>query len=319
MRGVNLPSLGEIRNEIISAKTKAQDSIRKKYLKKLADYTGRDTLIYASDFTSPKIVNIPASTLSITTQDLQGFMSALNGLKGKNLDIIIHSPGGSAEATEQIVQYLRSKYDHIRLIVPQNAMSAATMLACACDEIIMGKHSALGPIDPQVSFPTANGQFTAPAQTIISEFEQAKKETKNDPSIAPLWMAKVQNIPFGFLQFCENSMKLSEERVAHWLKTYMFKKDRNKNKKAKDIARWLADHKLHKTHGKPISMQEAKQKGLKVTFLEDDDILQDLVLSVHHATLVTFETTNCVKFIENHLGKGQYLQITVEPVKVPIK
>jgi ClpP class serine protease len=28
------------------------------------------------------------------------------------------------------------------------AMSAATMIACAADVIVMGKHSFLGPIDP---------------------------------------------------------------------------------------------------------------------------------------------------------------------------
>jgi ClpP class serine protease len=61
-------------------------------------------------------------------------MAALHGAKNSNLDIIIHSPGGSLEAAEQIVNYLRAKQGHIRAIIPQNAMSAATMIACACKE-----------------------------------------------------------------------------------------------------------------------------------------------------------------------------------------
>lgn len=52
-------------------------------------------------------------------------MSAVHELKGESLDIIIHNPGGSAEATEQIVLYLRKMFSHIRAIIPQNAMSAA--------------------------------------------------------------------------------------------------------------------------------------------------------------------------------------------------
>ena len=80
-------------------------------------------------------------------------MSALHELKGEELDLILHSPGGSLEVSEQVVTYLRSKYRHIRAVVPQNAMSAATMIACACDGIVMGKHSALGPIDPQITVP----------------------------------------------------------------------------------------------------------------------------------------------------------------------
>jgi ClpP class serine protease len=56
-------------------------------------------------------------------------MGVFYELKGKDLDLIVHSPGGSPEATEAIVTYLRSKFNDIRVIVPQAAMSAATMLA----------------------------------------------------------------------------------------------------------------------------------------------------------------------------------------------
>jgi len=140
-------------------------------------------------------------------------MSALHGLKGDNLDLILHSPGGSMEAADQIVQYLRRKYKHIRAIIPQNAMSAATMIGCACDTIVMGKHSALGPIDPQVSFPTATGTFTAPAQAILDEFEQAKNEIKSDPSTIPLWASKIQVYPPGFLQMCQTTLDLAKEKV----------------------------------------------------------------------------------------------------------
>jgi hypothetical protein len=101
--------------------------------------------------------------------------------------LIRHSPGGSLEAADQIVQYLRSKFTHIRAIVPQNAMSAAMMLACACDEIIMGKRSAIGPIDPQITFPVQNGHFTAPAQAILAEFDEAQKAVIADPRTAVLW------------------------------------------------------------------------------------------------------------------------------------
>jgi len=306
-----LPSRDIIQDTILSERRTSQDKVRRNYLKKLYGYTKRDTVIYASAFTSRRIVNIPSSIISITTEDIQGFMSALKGLKGDDLDLIIHSPGGSAEAVEQIVQYLRSKYNHIRAIVPQNAMSAATMLACACDEIIMGKHSALGPIDPQITFPTATGQYTAPAKTILLEFEQAKTEILRNPQISPLWMAKVQTIPFGFLQFCQKTIDLSKEKVESWLETYMLRNEVDKSNKANQIAEWLADYDLHKTHGKPISIKEAQEKGLKVLPLEEDQKLQDLVLSVYHSTLVTFDITDCMKFIENHFGKGWYLTLNI--------
>src|SRR5690349_23814561 len=39
----------------------------------------------------------------------------------------------------------------VRAFVPQIAMSAGTMIACSCKEIFMGKHSNLGPVDPQIN------------------------------------------------------------------------------------------------------------------------------------------------------------------------
>ena len=94
-------------------------------------------------------------------------MTAMHGQSKDQLDLIIHSPGGHVEAVEQIINYLRSKYSHIRAIVPQSAMSAATMLACACDEIVMGKHSAIGPIDPQMTFRRANNIITTAPATLL--------------------------------------------------------------------------------------------------------------------------------------------------------
>ncbi len=187
-----MPTRDEIAKEIISLKGVAQDKIRRNYIKELQNYTKRDTIIYASAFTSKKLPQLPPFLMSITNEDIQGFMSALYGLSGDSLDLILHSPGGSLEAADQIVQYLRAKYMNIRAIIPQNAMSAATMIACACDSIVMGKHSAIGPIDPQITFPTQSGHFTAPAQAILDEFERAKEEVVKDPRTAPLWVSKIQ-------------------------------------------------------------------------------------------------------------------------------
>jgi hypothetical protein len=155
-----------------------------------------------------------------------------------------------------------------------------------------------------VTFPTQTGAFTAPAQAILDEFEQAKREVKADPSCAPLWATKVNSYPHGFLSLCDTVLQLAREKVATWLDTYMFTKDGTKP--GHQIAEWLGNANIHKTHGHPIGMQLALDHGLKVTKLEDDPKLQDLVLSVFHATMVAFRVTPCVKLIENHNGQGLY-------------
>lgn len=221
------------------------------------------------------------------------------------------------EAADQVVQYLRSKYEHIRAIVPQNAMSAATMIACACDVIVMGKHSAIGPIDPQVTFPTTSGQFTAPAQAILDEFERAKQEIAANPATIPLWVTKIQAYPHGFLTLCQTTLDLARDKVADWLSRYMFKNDADRDEKSRRIANWLGDAKEHKTHGRPINIDQAESKGLKIERLESNQDFQENVLSVFHAAMATFQVTPCVRMIENQHGKGLYTTITITAVAVP--
>lgn len=300
-----MPSRSQIQERIQDTKGKAQDNIRREYLNDLHEHTNRDLIVYMSGFTSLKAPTIPSTFQSINLQDVQGFMAALHGLKGDKLDIMLHSPGGSLEAAEQIVQYVRSKYEHIRAIVPQNAMSAATMIACACDEIVMGKQSALGPIDPQLTLPSPTGQFTAPAHSILDDFNKAKESIIAEPQSAPLWVNRINLLPPGILNICENTIKNSESKVAEWLNSYMFSND--EDKKGEEIAAWLGKAAEHKSHGRPIGIEHCKDLGLKVTALEDDQDFQEKVLSVFHASAVTLDLTACIKFIENQNGKGWFL------------
>ncbi len=308
-----MPSRNDIQNEI--TRSDRQDIVRRQYIKELSDYTKRNTIIYSTAFTSKKtsVQQLPGILLSITPEDIQGFMAAVHELKGDTLDLIIHSPGGSAESAEQVVAYLRAKFKHIRAIIPQNAMSAATMLACACDEIIMAKHSAIGPIDPQMGITANNGsRYFIPAQSILDEFEQAKSEVIKNPELATLWVNRINQYPHGFFQQCDALVKLAKIMVGTWLDNYMFK-DVEGKKPGTEIADWLGNAKEHKTHGRPLTIDVAKSKGLNVTLLENDSKLQDLVLSLFHATMVTFDSTPCVKLIENQNGKGWFSLVTVQP------
>ena len=302
-----MASENEILNQIIEYKKTGQDLIRRRYLAQLSEYTKNDVILYAASFPCT-IPNVSGNLLSIGLDDIQGFMTCMNGLGSDKLDLIIHSPGGSLEAADQIVQYLRSKYEYIRAIVPQNAMSAATMIACACDEIVMGKHSAIGPIDPQMTLTRANGvSYSLPAHSILADFECAKQEIAQDSAAAKVWIPKLLEIPNGFLDLCKQTIMLSKSRVAEWLNLYMFKNEGDK--KGETIAQWLGDFNEHKTHGRPINYQLAKTQGLKITLLENDQEFQDKVLNVFHATQATFHVVSCVKIIENHQGKGRYTVI----------
>lgn len=302
-----MPTREHIQREIQQLKGAGQDAVRHKHLKNLHKVTKRDTVVYFSSWSIARPYPVPQAAVSVWPDDIQGFMASLHGLKGRELDLILHSPGGSLEAADQIVQYLRAKYQHIRAIVPQNAMSAATMIACACDEIVMGKHSAIGPIDPQMNI---NGAVI-PAHAILQDFDKAKADIAANPILGNMWVPRLQQLPPGFLNLCEQTIQLAQEKVRSWLSQYMFSGE-TQNPSA-EIASWLGNFNEHKTHGRPIGFELALAKGLKVTKLEDDPKLQEAVLSVFHSIMVTFQATHCLKIIENHTGKGHFLVAAQAP------
>ena len=125
-------------NELLEQINAPLDKVRREYLKKLHAKTGRNVVTYYSGW-----LQRPPNTsgLSVCDADMNSFMSVFHKLdKKKGLDLILHTPGGEVPATEAIVSYFHSMFGaDIRCFVPQLAMSAGTMIACGCKEIIMGK------------------------------------------------------------------------------------------------------------------------------------------------------------------------------------
>ncbi len=269
----------------------------------MSAHTGRDTILYAADTGNKSLPPDIAFHLSIEQNDLQGFMASLHELKRQELDLVLHSGGGSLEAAEKIVNYLRCKYSNIRAIIPDRAMSAATMIACACDSIVMAKHSAIGPIDPQF---VVNGT-AIPANAILEEFAMARNEVSKNPNLAFFWAQRFQSLPPGFLDQCRIESERSAAVVAKWLLDRMLKGKTPDEVAA--VAKWLSDREAHKSHGRPICAQEASDAGLKVELMEKDATLQNLVLSLYHTTMLTFEQSPTIKIIENHAKKGFYVKV----------
>ena len=297
----------ELNKEIASGNKIPHDFLRRKYLTQLYQKTGRNVILYASAWTQTG-KNIDPGLLSITEEDLQGLMEVVHGLKGDKLDLIIHSPGGSPTATEALVIYLRSKFKDIRVIIPHAAMSAATMLACSANSIVMGKHSFIGPIDPQMILQTKLGATYVPAQAIIDQFRMAQKECKV-PEQLNSWFPILEQYGPALITQCDNAIKLSEELVSEWLSKYMFANKRDSKKRARSLAKYLSNHRGFKTHSRHIDRDEAKKRGLVIENLEEDQKFQDLILSIYHATTLTLSLPNPVKIIENQLGKAFVKQV----------
>lgn len=230
-------------------------------------------------------------------------MSVIHKLdRSRGLDLILHTPGGDMAATESLVDYLRSMFGtDVRAIVPQLAMSGGTIMALSCKNILMGKESSIGPIDPQFGPMAANG--------LLQEFRQARKEIADNPANALLWEPILRKINPGFITECENAISWSHQMATRFLKSNMFDGDKNSAKKISKIITHLTDKRTTKAHGRHISLDEAKEIfGDKIVELESDQKLQDLILTVHHASIITLQATSCFKMIENHAGRA-FMQV----------
>ena len=142
-----------------------------------------------------------------------------------------------------------------------------------------------------------------PAQTILDQFDRAKKECV-DPKNLAAWMPMLNQFGPDLLVQCENLLEMSMQLAKMWLETYMFKGMEDRSKRAKLVADWLADHKGFKSHGRHLSRADLEEKQLIVERLENDEETQDLSLSVFHATTHTFAGTGAVKIVENHMGRA---------------
>ncbi len=295
------------------------DGVRRKYLARVFSLTGRPVILYAGNWTSPR-PGLDPDFVSIIAEDIQGLMEVMHGVPEGSVDLILHSPGGSPEAAGSIVSYLRSKFQDVRVFVPHAAMSAATMLACSANRIVMGKHSFLGPIDPQFIIQTDLGRRLVPAYAILQQFELAKKECAENPAFAPAWLAMLRQYGPALIIQCRLAQELAVSLVAQWLDSYMLHGSSGAVTGA-SIAAKLADHAHFKSHSRFIDRAQARELGLTIDDLEADQNLQDAVLSVFHATSHTFNGTPCVKIIENHLGKtfAKQQQQAFVPQQVPIQ
>ena len=283
------------------------DSVRRKYLKSLHDNTERNVIAYYSGWLQKQ----SAPKLAINDLDKNAFMATIRGLdREKGLDLLLHTPGGDVAATESIIDYLTTMFKDIRVIVPQLAMSGGTMIACAANEIVMGKHSSLGPIDPQFQMP-AGGSVAA--HGVLEEFKQAYEEIKNDQNRIFVWQPILSKYTPTLIGECKRAIEWAETIVREKLTERMLsgiKDKKERNKKINKIMEELGDHSISLSHGRHLSHKKCKEMGLTVTSLEEDQVFQELVLSVHHAMMHTLERTGTTKIVENHNGAA-YIQNAV--------
>jgi ClpP class serine protease len=119
------------------------------------------TLIHRQETLS--LLGIPIMR-HIDIDDSEGVLRAIRSTPaGKTIEIILHTPGGLVLAASQIARALHDHDGRVVAVVPHYAMSGGTLIALAADEILIDRHAALGPVDPQL------GQYAARSLVDVAE------------------------------------------------------------------------------------------------------------------------------------------------------
>ncbi len=266
-------------------------------LRKMEALTERPVVVYEANHRAGQ-----ARTSQMSERDLESFMDVLKGLKGDSLDLILNSWGGSPDAADMIGSYLRQKFTSIHVYVPLEAMSAATMLACGASEIIMGKHSFLGPIDLQMQFMTPDGPKFCAAQDVLDQFYKIKSDFTENPQA--FWDGPGARYYPDTIIRCENALSYGQEVAERGLQEGMFRGEDKAAELATKIAADLANHQKHRAHARRLSRTYLEGLGMKIRHLEEDQQLQNQVLTIHHFCSHWFETLGSVsKTLQSSQGR----------------
>ena len=174
---------------------------------------------------------------SISIDDSEAVLRAIRHTPPEQpIDIVLHTPGGLVLAAEQIAKALVERKGKVTVFVPHYAMSGGTLIALAADEIVMDANAVLGPVDPQIG--------DMPAASIVKAVEIKGPRSVSDEVLILADIAQKARV-----------------QVASFVVQILLK--HMPEKKAVLVATVLSEGRW--THDFPITVQAARQLGLKVS------------------------------------------------------
>ena len=288
---------------------------RKEQLSRISSLRGgRAVLVYACAMTKTK------APIMIDYDDLIPIKDQISNLSGDKIDIILETPGGYAEYAEQIVEYIRKKFNDVAFIIPGAAMSAGTIMAMAGDEILMSPMSSLGPIDAQI---TQQGKRYS-AHAFLEGLNKIKEEVVEKKYLNRAYIPILQNVSPGEIQSAQNALDFAKKLVTGWLSKYKFKDwqvhssnekpvtDKDKKKRAAEIAEVLCNHSKWKTHGKSINIDDLRKLKLKITDYTAQPDLADAIERYFTLLKITFDVTTIFKIYETPVSQISRFQGIVQ-------
>jgi ClpP class serine protease len=202
----------------------------------------------------------------IDRNDVVGFVDMLHNIQeDAPIDLLLHTPGGDVDACEKLIALIHAKTGEsaFRVIVPDMAKSAGTLMALAANTILMSDSSELGMIDPQFCMKDSQGnEFSHSVMEYLEAYQEHAQALQSNPKnqvallmldgFDPKVVRKFQGIRDRVRIFAEDLLKRRGAPASRISQELM------------SSARW-------KTHGQPIKHADATQIGLPVLYLTPTD------------------------------------------------
>jgi len=317
-------------------------SVKSKYLNNVNSYTdfinlhGRQTdknilnILMKNQQAISSITNIPTFSYivnvnhsdfhatAINKDDIDSIVNMIYEYKDETqINLILHSLGGSTHAAIKIVKTLHNKFDKVNFLIPSVAYSAATMMCMSANKITMTPESSLAPFD--VYYPSPETGKRLPIKTLMKCAKEARRA--HNPlcifipkSLYSNWNGEMIT---DTLKNCKASSKIITQYPIQWLMKYMFKelntekeylsryvllpfwKRFSKNgRKAHKIIKYFINTGEQMSHDSPIMFNDLKDSGLKVE-LADGELLELLRETSFLSKELFNDTTICKLFINN--------------------
>lgn len=204
----------------------------------------------------------------ISRDDVVFLVDLLHNVEpNKDVDLLLHTPGGDMDAAEKLITMVRNVVGTamLRVVVPDFAKSAGTLMALGADYIVMSDSSELGPIDPQIALNDGNGnRVVTPIQSYLEAYrEQVEMLDKNPGNVAAQIM--LQKFDPARLKLFETALERARVFAETQLKYGMFRAPKMGN--FTEIASELMNANKWQSHGQMIGHADAAQLGLSIEYL----------------------------------------------------
>jgi len=264
---------------------------RRQLIKGIQDTTNRELIVY--------VANLQHPGGGIDRNDILAFGDLLQDKAGKDIDLLLQSPGGDIDIAEKIIYMCRDRTKSFRVIIAESAKSAATLIALAADKIVMSYTSELGPIDPQIIITTVGGQtINRPAQSFLDGLKAIQEEVgKANGKLSPVYFPLLQQLDPALIDFCKKAITRSKRFAEKWLLKSQF---HGNPEQANKTATELINTEKYLSHGTVIDYKQASDElKLDVDYLPPDDPLWQMIWRLYCSYEIDMRDEKLAKIFES--------------------